>query len=581
MTMPREFKVPSRRTLTRDCLGLYCEKKDDLAKFFKENNVRVSLTTDTWTSIQNISYMSVTAHYIDQNWELQKRILSFVPVDSHKGDELGIVLETCLMEWGIEKVFSATLDNASANDGVVKALNSYLNKKGTNILGGKYVHMRCAAHITNLIVADGLKVYNKSVAMCRACCKWVRQSPQRIKAFKKHAVFEGIEFKKNVIIDVPHRWNSCFRMLATAEKYEVAFDRHLRQDKTFKDDLQAGPGVPEASDWATVRNLAEILSNFYWLTKKVSGSWYCTSNLFLPEIIEVDSLMKYWKTSPESDPGLVAMATNMLEKFNKYWGNPKTMNQNLLFSVVLDPSRKFSYLQFAMKELYGSKGLEYANDVKIQMRDLYDFYKNSLVLEKGRKQIAAPSTNARKKSKVCHSDLSSGVSTASGKKGNQNDPFKVPPPRGRNLNQKWLDNEVHASCEQSELDTYLGEVVEMVKEGEQNFDVLQWWKLHEPRFPILAAMARDVLAVPISTVASESAFSTGGRVLDDFRSSLTPKMAQALICAQDWLRPEIEKELSDEEATTVAEIADEEDFDELFELEQEFRDIHPSINMDY
>ncbi|KAL0376138.1 UNVERIFIED_CONTAM: putative AC transposase [Sesamum calycinum] len=56
------------------------------------------------------------------------------------------------------------------------------------------------------------------------------------------------------------------------------------------------------------------------------------------------------------------------------------------------------------------------------------------------------------------------------------------------------------------------------------------------RFPILSKIARDILAVPVSTVASESAFSTGGRVLDAFRSSLSPKIVQALICAQDWLQ---------------------------------------------
>ena len=49
-------------------------------------------------------------------------------------------------------------------------------------------------------------------------------------------------------------------------------------------------------------------------------------------------------------------------------------------------------------------------------------------------------------------------------------------------------------------------------------------------------MARDLLVVPISTVASELTFSTGGRVLDCFRSSLTPRIMEALICTQDWMR---------------------------------------------
>ncbi|CAN1301470.1 Putative AC9 transposase [Linum perenne] len=48
-------------------------------------------------------------------------------------------------------------------------------------------------------------------------------------------------------------------------------------------------------------------------------------------------------------------------------------------------------------------------------------------------------------------------------------------------------------------------------------------------------MVRDVLAVPISFVASESAFSTRGRVLSNFRISLTPDIVEALICAEDWL----------------------------------------------
>jgi hypothetical protein len=85
----------------------------------------------------------------------------------------------------------------------------------------------------------------------------------------------------------------------------------------------------------------------------------------------------------------------------------------------------------------------------------------------------------------------------------------------------------------SKLEKYLAEACE---DTEMKLDLLIWWKASKQRFPIPARMARDVLAIPISSVASESAFSTSGRILDDFRSSLTPFMLEAIVCAQDWLR---------------------------------------------
>ncbi|CAN1337711.1 Putative AC transposase [Linum perenne] len=108
--------------------------------------------------------------------------------------------------------------------------------------------------------------------------------------------------------------------------------------------------------------------------------------------------------------------------------------------------------------------------------------------------------------------------------------------------------EVDGVIYKTKLDKYLRE--EPNDTPDPKFNVLDWWILNSHRYPILSQMARDVLVVPISTVSSESAFSTGGRVLDAFRSSLTPRIVDALICTQDWLRadsraPSIEEDQLD------------------------------------
>ena len=48
-------------------------------------------------------------------------------------------------------------------------------------------------------------------------------------------------------------------------------------------------------------------------------------------------------------------------------------------------------------------------------------------------------------------------------------------------------------------------------------------------------IARDILAIPVSTVASESAFSTGDRVISPHRSSLHVMVVEALMCLQHWM----------------------------------------------
>jgi hAT family C-terminal dimerisation region len=84
----------------------------------------------------------------------------------------------------------------------------------------------------------------------------------------------------------------------------------------------------------------------------------------------------------------------------------------------------------------------------------------------------------------------------------------------------------------SELDQYLDDPLDETS-LDDDFDILAWWKLKSQTYPVMAKLTRDILDVPISTVALESTFSTSGRIL--ICESLNDESIEALICAQDWL----------------------------------------------
>ncbi|KAK2665294.1 hypothetical protein Ddye_003868 [Dipteronia dyeriana] len=148
--------------------------------------------------------MVVTAHFIDYDWQLQKRILSFSQIVDHTGDSIGKCIENVLLEWGIDRVFTIIVDNATANTTaigyVIRKLNS-LQDDGA-VLGGKYLHVRCCAHILNLIVSDGLKDLHDSIVAIRNAVKYMKSSPSRLDRFKKSVAHEKIYKVEFNLLDV-------------------------------------------------------------------------------------------------------------------------------------------------------------------------------------------------------------------------------------------------------------------------------------------------------------------------------------------------------------------------------------------
>ena len=123
---------------------------------------RISFTSNSWTSITTDGHMCLTAHFIDKNWVLHKRVFNFCFMPPPYNDiSLSNKIEKVIYEWGIEnRVFSVPLenaDNASSNDVSVDRLRTFFNIKKALVCVGEFFYLRCWAHVLNLLVQDGLR----------------------------------------------------------------------------------------------------------------------------------------------------------------------------------------------------------------------------------------------------------------------------------------------------------------------------------------------------------------------------------------------------------------------------------------
>ncbi|CAH9123122.1 unnamed protein product [Cuscuta epithymum] len=381
--------------------------------------------------------------------------------------------------------------------------------------------MRCVAHILNLIVNDGLGLLNKCIQSIRNAVRYARSSPQRLGMFKKCVEKVKIESKGLVIMDVPTRWNSTFLMLQAALKFRKAFDRLIDDDGHYlgyfigekQEQLREGP--PFDDDWGKAEVFANFLRPFYEVTLKVCCSNTPTIHTVFGDLVKIQGLLKETGSSL-----LSSISIPMQAKYDKYWGSLDKVNEYILAAMVLDPRHKLEKLEDYLELIHGDgdKKIEAAiTSVKAFLYDLQNVYMNDASMSL---QTSQPSVGGSVTTFVVEVMKTSSSMTQVERK----------------LAEKEQQRRAKkAGSINNDVDRYLLDSIE----GDENsdFDILNWWRVNGVcKYPLLAYIARDILAIPVSTIASESCFSTSGRVIDPFRSSLSPKMVEALICTQNWLR---------------------------------------------
>ena len=117
--------------------------------------------------------MCLTAHFIGSDWKIHKRILTFHLVENQKGETLGKAVEMCLLDWVIDKILTITVINATSNSGLISFIQKKTKHRKATILGHKYLHLRCSAHILYLIVREGLTEMEETTVTVRKSVRYV------------------------------------------------------------------------------------------------------------------------------------------------------------------------------------------------------------------------------------------------------------------------------------------------------------------------------------------------------------------------------------------------------------------------
>lgn len=210
--LQNDINIISSDTLKRRVMDLYEFHKTRLIQELALVNSKISFTTDCWTSPNNIAFIGVTAHWIDDAFTLKSVTLDFVSLSSaHSGENICKKFVLILEQYSLgNKILAVTLDNASNNDSFIHHLNQEVDID-FNLSG----HIRCFAHVVNLGAQAALAVILYDLSELRRLIKNIRSSPQSTERFNAFLKFCSLSILK-ALLDTPTRWNSTVVMIERA-----------------------------------------------------------------------------------------------------------------------------------------------------------------------------------------------------------------------------------------------------------------------------------------------------------------------------------------------------------------------------
>ncbi|PSS37546.1 hypothetical protein PHLCEN_2v622, partial [Hermanssonia centrifuga] len=245
------------------------------------------------------------------------------------------------------------------------------------------------------------------------------------------------------------------------------------------------------AEWEQLRLIHEVLDEPRAAQAAFSSEKYSTVWRTIPTL---ECLQERWEIMvKEPKFAKISFAIEAgLEKLRKWY---KAVDDSDMYFIclALDPTYKIEYTKQNWDNHHHQNGM-------VAFRKTFDTYAEQYEPKTTKQAVAAQSTQIT---------ISRGYASA----------FAQRAVVARLETGKILHNPQH------ELDDYLEAPL---KDPDKITDAIAWWGIHSSQYPILSRLAHDYLAIQGSAVASERAFSSGGRTGTALRNQLAGKTFEAL-----------------------------------------------------
>lgn len=474
------YTLPSRKTLTKTLLPVkYLEVLNTARQMVDKSAASVTITTDLWSSRNNDSFMGVTAHFIDEKFELKSVLLEVCLFEgSHTSINLATELNRIVSDWKLQdKILLTISDNAS-------------NIKKAIIYDLAWKHYGCLAHTINLVAQDGLKSIDNLLNKVKTIESFFKRSnlaKEKLDTYQK----QNNKEPKKIIQSVPTRWNSIYYMLV----------RFL----DLKEEIRASLAVlgPENIEFETISQLIKILAPLESATKTMSGEKYVT----LSSVIIISN-------------GLEKIYTRLIEQSVEQFSDPikevlNDINQNIKLRFRNQEASNTLLVSTFLDPRYKNVGFS-GEQISEKARNLVTNLLTNQIETRKEEEITISTVNQHATNEISEDDREEfSEFSIWGDFDKQISKYK---PTSGNSRAKAI----------IEIQRYLEEPYLNRKN-----DPLKWWKENGHNFPNLKQLVRQKFGTVSTSVPCERLFSKAGELVSQKRSRLSSEKVQKVLFIQN------------------------------------------------